>query len=167
MSNQYHATPYDISATGFYFTDYESYSEQAVSHKNEYGDPVEEHEIQFVDGDNYQLFYALGINQANLEEWFEVFESLDGEDLIKAIYLAEFLNVDMSDIQGQLDDVCLFEGRSDEYAEEYITDSGLLDDMPENLRYYFDCEAFARDMLLSGDINEVEIMGTTYVAWGC
>ena len=70
-------------------------------------------------------------------------------------------------IPDQLDDVCLFEGRSNEYAEEYIADSGLLDDMPENLRYYFDMEAFTRDMLLSGDINEVEIMGTTYIAWGC
>jgi len=73
----------------------------------------------------------------------------------------------MSDVLDQMDEVGLFEGRSKEYAEEYIEDCGLLDEMPENLRYYFDVEAFARDMLLSGDISEVEIMGTTYVAWGC
>lgn len=72
----------------------------------------------------------------------------------------------MSDILDQLDDVMLFEGDARSYAENYIEDIGLLDEMPENLRYYFDTEAFARDMLLSGDINEVEIQGTTYIATG-
>ena len=48
----------------------------------------------------------------------------------------------------------------------YIEDTGLLDEMPENLRYYFETEAFARDMLLSGDIDEVEIQGTTYIVTG-
>jgi len=167
MNNQYFAKPYNGDVSGFYFTDYADYSEQVASLVDSYGEPVDELELYFIDGDNAQLFNAIGINQANLEQWFNELESLGGEELIKAIYLAEFLNVDMSNIPDQLDEVSLFEGRSDEYAEEYITDSGLLDDMPENLRYYFDVEAFARDMLLSGDINEVEIMGTTYVAWGC
>ena len=166
MSNQYHATPYDISATGFYFTDFESYSEQAATHKNEYGDPVEEYDIQFIDGDNSQLFNALGINQANLEQWFNAFEDLDGEDLVKAIYLSEYLSESISDILDKLDEVCLYEGRAKDYAESYLDDSGILNEMPENLRYYFDVEAFAQDMLLSGDIAEVEIMSTTYVAWG-
>ncbi len=81
--------------------------------------------------------------------------------------MAEYLNTDISEILDRLDEVGLFHGRADQYAAEYIEDSGLLDDMPENLRYYFDVESFARDMLLSGDINEVEIMHNTYVIWEC
>lgn len=165
MSN-YHATPYDISASGFYFDDYEEYLAKAKNHKNEYGDLVEEFEIQFIDGDNYQLFNALGINQANLKTWFDNFEDLDGEELIKAIYLAEYIGQNMTDILDNLDDVSLFEGTATEYAHEYIEDCGLLSELPENLHFYFDVEAFARDMVLGGDITEVDIMNTHYIVWG-
>ena len=167
MTNNYHATPYDISAAGFYFRDYEDYQTKAKSHRNEYGDPVEEYEIQFIEGENYQLFNALGINQANLEQWFDDFEDLDGENLVKAIYLADDLHCDMDEILTKLEDVYLFEGRAKDYAESYLEDSGLLNDIPENLRYYFDVEAFARDMLLSGDITELSFAGTNYIIWGC
>ncbi|MBL4800364.1 MAG: antirestriction protein ArdA [Emcibacter sp.] len=166
MTNTYHATPYDVSASGFYFSNYEEYIAKAKNHKNDYGDVIDEVEIQFIDGDNYQLFNALGINQANLEQWFNRFEQLDGDDFIKAVYLAEYTGADMSDILDNLDDVSLFEGTATEFAEEYINDCGLLSELPENLRYYFDVEAFARDMVLGGDITEVEIMNTHYIVWG-
>ena len=167
MTNQYHATPYDISATGFYFSTYEEYVEKAATHKNEYGEPVEEYEIQFIDGDNHQLFKALQVNQANLNQWFDDFEELDEDDCNKATYLAEYSGYsDMNDILSNMDDVMLFEGTAEEYAEQYIEDTGMLNDMPKNLRYYFDTEAFARDMVLGGDVSVVEVNGTNYVAWG-
>jgi antirestriction protein len=167
MTNQYHATPYDLSATGFYFSTFEEYTEQAAKHCNEYGDPVEEYEIQFIEGDNYKLFDALGINQANLKRWFDEFEDMDEDELIKGIYLADDQGCDMDQVLSQLEDVVLFEGSAEEYAENYIEETGLLDQMPESLRYYFDTKAFARDMLLNGDITELTIEGTTYIAWGC
>lgn len=40
----------------------------------------------------------------------------------------------------------------EEYAEQYIEDYGLLNDMPDNLKCYFDMEKFAKDMVLSGDV---------------
>lgn len=166
MTNQYHATPYDISATGFYFNSFEDYEAKAATHKNAYGEPVEEYEIQFIDGDNHALFKALGVNQANLEKWFDEFEDLDDEDEIKAIYLAKDLGCSMDEVLGHLDDVCLFEGHATDYAEQYLEESGLLDEVPESMRYYIDTEAFARDLLLSGDITEVEINGSVYVVWG-
>ena len=46
--------------------------------------------------------------------------------------------------------------------EAYLEDTGLLDQIPENLRYYFDIKAFARDLVLGGDITELEINGRTY-----
>ncbi len=48
--------------------------------------------------------------------------------------------------QSCIDDVVLFEGTIFEYAEEYIQNTGMLDTLPENLRYYFNRESFARDM---------------------
>ncbi len=49
------------------------------------------------------------------------------------------------------------------YAEEFIDDVGMLDSIPENLRFYFDCERFARDMFMS-DMHSVRSgHGTVYV----
>ncbi|PHZ84310.1 antirestriction protein ArdA [Paremcibacter congregatus] len=167
MTHNYFAMPYNISVPGFPFTDYDSYAAQAAALKDSFGDPVEEFSIECLDGDNEVLFNALEVTQATLEQWFDDFEGLDGDELIKAIYLAEYVTCDMAEILSQLEDVALFEGDAQTYVEDYIEDCGLLDDMPENLRYYFDTEAFARDMLLGGDITEVDIMGSTYVVWEC
>lgn len=46
-----YAQPYDISATGFYFDTADQYAEKVVKVKNDYGQPVEEFEIQFIDGE--------------------------------------------------------------------------------------------------------------------
>jgi antirestriction protein len=35
-----------------------------------------------------------------------------------------------------------------DYAESYVDECGLLSEMPENLRYYFDYERFARDLFI-------------------
>ena len=164
MTNIYHATPYDISATGFYFKTYEEYAEKADSHINAYGDPVEEYEIQFIDGDNHELFKALGVTQANLEQWFDGFENLDGHELECATYLAVYRGYDMDNLHDRIDDVHLFEGTAEDYAEEYLESTGMLNEVPESLRYYIDTKAFARDLLLGGDIEEVTINGTRYIA---
>lgn len=36
------------------------------------------------------------------------------------------------------------------YAEEYVDSTGMLDEIPENLRHYFDYEAFTRDLFMDG-----------------
>ncbi len=67
-----HAQPYDITARGFYFDSYKDYAEKAAKLRNDYGDPVEEFEIQFIDGEaiDCELAKAIGINQANLADYF-------------------------------------------------------------------------------------------------
>lgn len=166
MTNIYHATPYDMSAMGFYFSTYEDYKTNAAAHRNAHGSPVEEYEIQFIDGDTYKLFEALGINQANLKQWFDDFEELEDEDFIKALYLADDLRCCMDEVLGHMDDVTLFEGTALEYVEQFIEDTGMLDDMPENLRYYFDTEAFARDMKVNGEITDLHVNGVSYIVGG-
>ena len=39
-----------------------------------------------------------------------------------------------------------------EWAEQLADDTGLLDGVPEHLRYYFDFAAYSRDLVLNGDI---------------
>lgn len=52
------------------------------------------------------------------------------------------------------------------FAESIADDTGLLDAMPENLRNYFDFEAYARDMRLGGDIWESRgASGDLHVFW--
>ena len=49
---KFHAQPYDISATGFYFESAEEFSAKLSKAVNDYGDPVEEFEILFIDDDS-------------------------------------------------------------------------------------------------------------------
>lgn len=166
MTHTYHATPYDISATGFFFRSYEEYCTQAASHRNAFGEPVEEYEIQYIDGDNYRLFEAIGVNQANLADWFERFEDMDDDCAIRLIILMEHYGYDLEPAFDHIEDLHLFEGTAVEYAEELIDSTGMLGAMPENLRFYFDTDAFARDMLIGGDIAEVDIDGRRFIADG-
>ena len=39
-------------------------------------------------------------------------------------------------------------------AEQFVDEMGLLSEIPENLQYYFDYEAYGRDMELGGDVCE-------------
>lgn len=49
------------------------------------------------------------------------------------------------------------------YAEELVDDTGILAEVPENLRYYFDYGRFARDLFMS-DMHSVRSgHGTVYV----
>jgi len=50
-----YAQPYNINATGFYFTSPEEYEQKAEGLTDRYGCPVEEFEIQLIDGDDAAL----------------------------------------------------------------------------------------------------------------
>ena len=67
-----YAQPYDISATGFYFDSADDYFNKYDNCRNDYGEQVEEFEIQFIDGDliDVELFKALDINQATISDFF-------------------------------------------------------------------------------------------------
>ena len=49
---QLHAQPYDLAANGFYFETAEEFTVKAKANRNDYGQEVEEYEIQFIDGDH-------------------------------------------------------------------------------------------------------------------
>ena len=55
-------------------------------------------------------------------------------------------------MQDRFEDVCLFEGTASDYASELIEETT---EVPENLRYYIDYDAIARDMEINGEIVEI------------
>lgn len=150
-----YAQPYDLHAAGFYFDSLESYEKKAARNRNEFGDPVEEYEIQFIDGDNYALFGAAGICQASLDEWFKHLDHFDGDshEGKALLFLLGDRGMDLEEALEKYTDVSIFEGTALDYAHEFIDDCYNLEGIAAQ---YFDYERFARDLVMGGDIEEIE-----------
>ena len=155
------AMPYDVSATGFYFQDEKSFRQRIGKVRNDYGQAVEEFEIQFIDGEAIDCAFAeaWGINQANILRFMEVLEEWDEGQKLRFIiavgecgYRFDPANVDPDDF-----DVDLYEAESMKELAERFVDEALFGDIPVNLAHYIDCEAIARDLAV--DYTETEIAG--------
>ena len=174
---KFHATPYDIHATGFYFENADEFAEKAAAHRNEFGEPVEEYEIQFIDGDDEEakLVEACGINQANLAAVIDFVEGLTDDAARAAAWYSMQCNGmsfdDVSamgeyDLSGMICHQCdeLSEEKAiEDYAYQLVEDCGYLDGVPDTVARYFDYEAFARDLRLGGDVSAFEFGGEMYV----
>lgn len=148
----YFAQPYNIDATGFYFEKYEEYQEKSDQLKDRFGQPVEEFELQYIDGDQHALFKALEISQATLENWFDIFEDLSGDAYLIATYLAEY-GYDIERIPNKLEDFHIHHGTASDYAAELLEETA---DIPDYLAPYIDYDAIARDMIINGEIDEID-----------
>ncbi|NQW11773.1 MAG: antirestriction protein ArdA [Alphaproteobacteria bacterium] len=155
-----YAQPYDITATGFYFETAEQYAALAKKARNDYGQPVEELEIQFIDGEalDAELAQAWGLNQATFAAFLDA--AADWEDhskirLIIAIREGIGFNAQTDDIDALEVDIYGVETMR-ELAEQFV-DDGLFGDIPEALRGYIDYEAIARDLAM--DYSEIAIAG--------
>ena len=161
---QLHAQPYDVSATGFYFESYEEYQAKAAKAVNDYGDPIEEFVIQFIDGEDIdgRLAKAIGLNQANVSNFLELAEEWEHWEKVNTIIAVDECGYDF-DPQNDPDHYGIDYYCADsmkELAERFVED-GLFGDIPENLQFYIDYDAIARD--LSMDYSETEIAGETYI----
>ena len=114
----------------------------------------EEVEIQLINGDLHlcQLAKALNIGQCDLHLWFDELDDLSSEDTARIIFLLD-LGFRIGDALSRYEDVCLHYGTTEDYAQDLIEETT---DIPENLRYYIDYEAIARDMKINGEIVEIE-----------
>lgn len=145
-----YSQPYDISATGFYFESYEEYHEKAANLRNEYGDPVEEFEIQFIDGEHIDcdLANALGLYQSNIEEFFDAVNDWNEHQKIHYIiavgecgYSHDQVADDPEDI-----DITIYRLRSMRELAEQFVDDGIFGEIPEHLENYIDYDRIARDL---------------------
>lgn len=160
-----YANPYDLSADGFYFCKAEDYAAQATKLRNRYGDPVEEFEIDFIDGEriDVQLAKAWGLNQCNFSTFLDACEDWDEDDkrhFIIAVgecgYSFDHNTVGPGDFE-----VDIYECESMRALAEQFVDEGLFGDIPEHLENYIDYDSIARD--LSMDYSEAEIDGQTLI----
>jgi antirestriction protein len=164
MINLY-AQPYDISADGFYFSDFEDYQTKAAMAVNHYGEPVEEFEIQFIDGEDIdcELAKAFGVNQANLKSFFEAVDELEDHEKTKLIlvvgeggYQLETFLSDADSIDVEIHHLPCMRELAEQFVEE-----GLFGEIPESLQFYIDYDAIARDLAV--DYSETVIAGETVI----
>lgn len=157
-----HAQPYNLDAIGFYFESLGDFETRFENARDSFGLPVEEFEIQFIDGDegDAQLFEAAGINQATVSQIFDVIEDMDDYQKPALFFLLE-QGYGLDEALEKIDDVMIQEGDLEEAAEQ-LFDEIYLHQIPENLHSYIDYKAFARDCEFSGDFREFEFAGTTY-----
>ena len=160
-----YAQPYDISACGFYFCSLEEFTDKSSHLLNHYGHPVEEFEIQFIEGDNFdcELFKALSIQQKSIGDYLSACEYFSDDQKIRVILATGecgySFDYQSDDPDGY--DIEIYELDSlHDLAEQFIED-GLFGDIPENIRYYLDLDAIARD--LGMDYSETSIAGKNYI----
>lgn len=162
FGNSYFAQPYNLDAAGFYFHDFEDYTAKADGLLDAFGCPVEEFEVQFIDGSSAdaELFAAAGINQANLEQWFDELEDLDEMEKAALFAILE-LGYNLDQALEKMEDATLYQGRLEDAAEE-LFDEIYASEIPEHLQSYIDYSRFARDCELSGDMSEFSFAGQTW-----
>ena len=160
-----YAQPYDMAATGFYFEDAESFRTKSATLRNDYGEIVEEFEIQLIDAERLDCALAKvwEINQANYAAFLDAAENWDDER--KTLYIIAVgecgytHDAFVDDPDGL--DITLYELSSmKELAEQFIED-GLFGDIPERLQFYLDVDAIARDLAM--DYTQTEIAGTPLI----
>ncbi|WP_193169977.1 antirestriction protein ArdA [Nisaea nitritireducens] len=146
------AQPYDIAATGFYFETAEQYDEHAAKALNDYGQPVEEFEIQFIDGERIdcELAKAWQLHQGNFGGYLTA--AGDWEEDRKRLYIIAVGECGYSheEVAGDPD----FDGveilpytNLESYAEQLVAD-GVFGDIPESFRKYIDYWHIATDLAL-------------------
>ncbi|MFG5379709.1 antirestriction protein ArdA [Yoonia sp. R2-816] len=158
---QFYAQPYDVSATGFYFDDEAGFSEKIGKIKNDYSQPVEEFEIQFIDGKSIDctLAKAWRINQANILKFMKIVDEWDDDQKTRFILAVGECGYDFDPETVDPDDFDLDIYHLDtmkELAEQFV-EEGLFGDIPDHLANYIDMDAIAYD--LSMDYTETEIAG--------
>ena len=103
---------------------------------------------------------AAGINQANLEQWFDDLEYLDDTEKA-ALFAILSLGYNLDQAIEKIEGATLYRGRLEDAAEE-LFDEIYLSEIPKNLHSYIDYSRFARDCELSGDMTEFEFAGETW-----
>jgi hypothetical protein len=160
---KFYANPYNTDVAGFYFKTYAEYVEKSAELKDSFGSPVEEFEIEVIDGERkeIQLANAIKVNQCNLEE---VIDCIDGDE---SNWPSIFYQLDcgvadsVNDAIHDADYYSIVESTLLDAATELFDDCyGSL--IPDAIKNYIDYEAFARDCQCGGDMVEFEFAGSTY-----
>lgn len=155
------AQPYNLNAIGFYFKSEDEFHNVSSRLVDAHGESVEEFEIQFIDGEDIDAALAktIGLSQGNIGLYLNAVDDWSEEDKRRYILgVGEYgLEFDLeADDPNELDvDIYHLDSLRD-LAEQFV-DEGVMGDIPESMRFYFDYDAFARDLAV--DYSETEIAG--------
>jgi hypothetical protein len=159
-----YAQPYDLAATGFYFDSAESYADQASRLRNAYDQPVEEFEIQFIDGEmiDAELFTALRVSQADIGAYFDAVADWIDDQKVKTIIAVGEIGVSFTMGEDDPDrlDVDLYEIDSLHDLAIQFVEEGLFGDIPDAIQNYLDYDAIARDLAM--DYGTTTVAGQRY-----
>ncbi|WP_282060601.1 antirestriction protein ArdA [Roseobacter litoralis] len=160
-----YAQPYQIGADGFYFEDAEAYAAKAEAARNHWGEPVEEFEIQFIDGEaiDAALFEAVGVHQGDIAAFFDAAQDWDDHQKRVVIIAAGECGYTFNLAIDTPDDleVDIYDMDSLTALAAHFVDEGLFGDIPERLQFYIDYEAIGRD--LGMDYTLTNIAGDTLI----
>lgn len=165
MTVTFYAQPYAIDATGFYFTDEQSYRENIKNVRNSFGEPVEEFEIQFINGFVFdsKLAKAIAPTQANIIAMMKAMETWTENQKIRVIIAVDECGTDFDlelDNPDDLDIDIYSDMTLSDLAYQFV-DEGLFGDIPDHLANYIDYQAIAND--LRHDYSETSICGDHFV----
>lgn len=161
----FYAQPYDICAEGFYFSCADELRVKSSDLRNEFGDPVEEFEIQFIEGEaiDAELASALNIHQGNVGRFIALVDEWgENEKRILTIAARELGEViHMENVDSDEFEIHIYEGLTMRDLAEQFVDEGLFGDIPDQLECYIDYDAIARDLAM--DYTETEIAGVRLI----
>lgn len=161
----FYAQPYDISATGFYFDDAETYAAKIQNVRNDYGQKVEEFEIQFIDGDQIdaELCKAIGIHQGNIVSVMDKLDEWADWQKVMIILATQECGYSFDPETDEPDnfDIDVYQVETMRELAEQFVDEGLFGDIPEHLQHYIDYDAIARDFAI--DYAEASINGANII----
>lgn len=146
---QLYAQPYNIDATGFFFTSKDEFQERSSTNRDRFGQRVEEYEIQFIDGETIdaELARAFELSQCNFVKFLESAENWSDDQKTRFVIAVAECGYDAS-IDPDEVEIDIYELDSlTELAEQFI-EEGLFGDIPERLRFYLDLDAIARDLAM-------------------
>lgn len=165
MTVTLHALPYDICASGFYFYTIEDYRSLVAKAVNVYGHPVEEFEIEFIDGNpiDAALAQAISLNQSNIGHFLEAVVEWSEDQKIRFIIAAGECGHSFDPASDSIDelDVEIYEIDSMRELAERLVDEGLFGEIPKHLERYLDFDAIACDLAI--DYAEKTIGGKNFV----
>jgi len=141
------------------YGDTESFVEACKElHKDE-SDP----ELMFQDFQGFpRSFYSESPDTGKLDALFAWLELDDEDRELLAVYQDNVVDSD-ADIEQAREAFLGKFNRPEDWAADWLEQTGELEQIPERLRYYFDYEAYARDARIGGDVSFVEHDGETWV----
>lgn len=179
MEPQAYVSTYSLYNNGYlsgrWFAASELYDAEAVMaeiRRLAVKDGIPESELDEVVGDEIMVQdtdgYPFDIRTDDLDMLAEIGEAVeDDDDLTLRIRLLEeshgTYGMGYTEIIEAARDLCWTEGRDiEDCAAQWCEDTGILDEIPDRLRCYFDFASYARDLRYDG-FAEVRYDGTTYL----